>query len=281
MPTLELFDETLDINSTGNYELSVQMSSSGFAFAILDSIRNKYVMIRSTDPENNRYLTAGEIEDLILHDDFLTKKYKKVKVVMPSAKFTLVPAPLFDPAKKEEYFSFNLTRDDNDVIVSNRISDPDAYIVFSEPGTIYHLAEKFWPGVFPFHHTRPLFSQLSQGSRSVSGNYVHVHVEKDFFNIIIYTGGSLNFSNTFTYRNISDILYFVLNIFRVKGIGNDATIHFSGHTGKFDDISSGFAMYVRNIIFTEPSGNFTFSYVFNELELHRYINLFNLANCES
>ena len=65
MPTLELFDETLDINSTGNYELSVQMSSSGFAFAILDSIRNKYVMIRSTDPENNRYLTAGEIEDLI------------------------------------------------------------------------------------------------------------------------------------------------------------------------------------------------------------------------
>ena len=47
MPFLELFDETLDINSTENYELSVQVSPDGFPFCLLDTIRNKYVLLRS------------------------------------------------------------------------------------------------------------------------------------------------------------------------------------------------------------------------------------------
>ena len=45
--------------------------------------------------------------NLLRKDDFLTKHYKKINAIMPSPKFTLVPAPLFDPGKKDEYFTFN------------------------------------------------------------------------------------------------------------------------------------------------------------------------------
>ena len=41
MPFFELFDETLDINSTENYELSLEISPQGLTFSLLDSIRNK------------------------------------------------------------------------------------------------------------------------------------------------------------------------------------------------------------------------------------------------
>jgi hypothetical protein len=101
MPFLELFDETLDINSTANYELSLQMSPNGFAFTILDTIRNKYVLFRSTEPDENKYFTADSIDEIIRTDDFTNKKYKKVNIVIPSPKFTMVPSPLFDPARKE------------------------------------------------------------------------------------------------------------------------------------------------------------------------------------
>jgi hypothetical protein len=280
MPFLELFDETLDINSTENYELSVQISTDGFAFSILDTIRNKYVLLRSTDPDDNKYFNADTISEIISKDDFLTRKYKKVNVVIPTPKFTLVPAPLFDPGKKEEYFNFNLSRDDYDIIVANKIPDPDAYVVFSVPGSLYEIPGKFWPEIYPFHHTKPLFNQLSHNSRSASNFYVHVHVEKEFFNIIVFSQGTLKLSNTFNYRNISDILYYVLNIFKTMGISHDETVHFSGNTGKYDDIWSSFAMYIRNLKFAEPKGSFTFSYVFNDLELHRFINLFSVTNCE-
>jgi len=280
MPFLELFDETLDINSTEHYELSLQMSPDGFAFTILDTIRNKYVLLRATDPDENKYLAADKVSEIISKDDFLNRHYKKVNIVIPSSKFTLVPSPLFDPGKKEEYFRFNFISDDHEVILSNRINDPDAWILFSVPEAFYQIATATWPASHPFHHSRPLLNQASHAARNAGGRYVHIHVEREFFNIFIYDKSNLTFSNTFNYRNISDIMYYVLNVFRSMNISSEETIHFSGQTEMYDDLYSNFAIYIRSLMFTEPSGNFTWSYVFNDIELHRYINLFTATNCE-
>ena len=113
-----------------------------------------------------------------------------------------------------------------------------------------------------------------------TGYYIHIHVERDFFNLIIFDNNSLKLCNTFSYRNISDILYYVLNVFKNLDIKQEETIHFSGQTGKYDDLTSNFSIYVRHIMFAIPAGNFTFSYVFNDLDLHRYLNLVTLVNCE-
>jgi hypothetical protein len=281
MPFLELFDETLDINSTENYELSVQMSRDGFAFIILDTLRNKYVLLRSHDPDDDKYISADRITELINKDDFLTKSFKTVNVIIPSYKSTLIPSPLYDPGKKEEYFTLNHIREDNELILVNKIPDPDAYIVFSVLKSYNDVSADFYPGVHPNHHTRPLLSQMFHNSRSADGRYVHLHIEREFFNLFVFENNILKFSNAFNFRNISDILYFVLNVFKSLGISNDETVHFSGLTEKYDDIYSNFALYIKNIKFAGPSGNFTFSYVFNDIELHRFINLFTITNCVS
>jgi len=280
MPFLELFDETLDINSTENYELSIQVSPDGFSFCLLDTIRNKFVLIRSFEPEENKYFNAVKIKELLNKDDFLTRQYKKVNLVMPSPKFTLVPAPLFDPGKKDEYFTFNHITDKNSTIIANKLSDPDSFLVFSVSKSIYDLITSIYSGIYPYHHIKPLFNHISHSRKSVHGNYIHIHVERDFFNLIIFNYNILKFCNTFNYRNISDILYFVLNVFKNMDIKQEETIYFSGLTEKYDDLSSGFSMYIRNIKFAEPAGNFTFSYVFNDSELHRFLNLFSVVNCE-
>jgi hypothetical protein len=280
MPFLELFDETLDINSTENYELSIQVSPDGLSFCILDTIRNKYVLIRAFEPAVNKNFNSEDIKDLLEKDDFLTKRYKKVNVVMPSKKFTLVPTPLFDPAKKDEYFNFNHILEESDMIITNKITDPDVFLVFSVSRPLYDIIKSYYPGVHPNHHIKPMFDNISHERKRMNGNYIHIHIEREYFNLIIFRNNLLKFCNTFSYRNISDILYYVLNVFRKIDIVQDETIHFSGLTEKYDDISSNFSIYIRNIKFAEPTGNFTFSYVFNETELHRYLNLFSVVNCE-
>jgi hypothetical protein len=277
-PNIELFDETLDINSTENYELSVQVSPDGFSFCLLDTIRNKFVLIRSFQPEENKYFNADKINELLMKDDFLSKRYRKVNVVLPSRKFTLVPAPLFDPGKKDEYFDFNHNKEEGDLIISNKVTDPDAFIVFSVSKPINDVINSIYPGVHPFHHIKPLLDHISHSRKSVNGNYIHIHVEREFFNLIIFNNNILNFCNSFNYRNISDILYFVMNVFKSLDIKQEETINFSGLTEKYDDLSSNFSIYIRNIRFADPAGNFTFSYVFNDMELHRFLNLFNVVN---
>ena len=280
MPFLELFDETLDINSTENYELSVQVSPDGLSFCLLDSIRNKFVLVRSFGADENKYLSADKISELLCNDDFLTKRYKKINCIVPSSKFTLVPTPLYDPAKKDEYFSFNHILEEDNIVLADKTSDPDAFLVFSVSKPIIELINRFYPGVHPHHHIKLLLEHTSSIRKSVNGNYIHAHVERDFFNLIVFNNNILKFCNSFAYRNISDILYYVLNAFKNLGIKQEETIYFSGITEKYDDLSSSFSLYIRNIKFSEPSGNFTFSYVFNDTELHRFINLFNVVNCE-
>ncbi len=278
MPFLELFDETLDINSTENYELSIQAGPDGLSFCLFDSIRNKFIMIRSFGAEENKYFNADKISELLRNDDFLTRRYKKVKYIMPSSKFTLVPAPLYDPGKKVEYFTFNHNLEEDNIVLADKIKDPDAFLLFSVSKSISEVMNSFYPGVYPHHHLKILLDHTSLTRKSVIGNYIHVHVERDFFNLIVFSNNILKFCNSFAYRNISDILYYVLNTFKNLDIKQEETINFSGLTEKYDDLSSSFSLYIRNIKFAKPSGNFTFSYVFNDTELHRFINLFNVAN---
>jgi hypothetical protein len=280
MPFLELFDETLDINSTDNYELSVQVSPDGLSFCLLDAIRNKYVLIRAFEPEENKYFSADKIKELINKDDFLLKHYKKVRLIMPSARHTIVPAPLFDPGKKDEYFTFNHIKDEDSSIIFNKLSDPEAFLVFSVSKPFKDLMNSFYPGIHAFHYIKPLLSHISHVSKGRPDNYIHIHVEREFFNMIIFSNNTLKYCNSFNYRNISDILYFVLYVFRKLDMKQEETLYFSGLTEKYDDLSSNFAIYVRNIKFAEPAGSFTFSYVFNDTELHRFLNLFNVVNCE-
>jgi hypothetical protein len=279
MPFLELFDETLDINSTENYELSIQVSPDGLSFCLLDSIRNKFIMMRSFEAEENKFFNADKIGEFLHKDDFLTRRYKKVAYVMPSSKFTLVPAPLYDPGKKTEYFTFNHILHEDNIVLADKSNDPDAYLVYSVSRSIHELMNSTYPGVFPHHHIKLLIDYTSAARKSLNGKYIHIHVERDYFNLIVFNDNILRFCNSFVYRNISDILYFVLNTFKNLEIKQEETIYFSGLTEKYDDLSSSFSLYVRNIKFAEPGGNFTFSYVFNDTELHRFINLFNVVNC--
>ena len=280
MPFLELFDETLDINSTENYELSIQLCPEGLTYCLLDTIRNKFILIRSYEAEENKYFNDEKVNELLTKDDFLIRKYKKVNVVMPSPKFTLVPAPLFDPGKKDEYYSFNHANKDDNIIITNKLTDPDAFIVFSASKPLNGIINNYFPGVHPYHHLKPLLDQISYSRKSTNGNYIHIHVEREFFNLIIYNNNVLSFCNSFDYRNISDILYYVLNVFKKQDIKQDETVYFSGLTEKYDDLFSNISIYIRNIKFAGPSGNFTFSYVFNDTSLHRFFNLFSIVNCE-
>ena len=280
MPFLELFDETLDINSTENYELCLQAGSDSLSFCVLDTIRNKFLLIRSFEPENSKYLNAERVKEILNRDDFLLKKYKKVNLIMPSQKFTIVPATLYDPARKDEYFEFNHVLNEGSLILSNKLSDPDSFLLFPVPAPLSGVMDSFFPGVLPFHQVKPLLNHISHTRKSINGLYLHLHVDREFFILIVFDQNMMKFCNSYKYRNINDIMYFTLNVFRTLGISQEETVHLSGFTEKYDDLSSNLSLYIRSLKYAEPSGNFTFSYVFDDMTLHRYLNLFTVVNCE-
>ena len=279
MPNLELFDETLDINSTANYDLSLQVSHDGFSFCLLDSIRNKFVLLRTYDSDEDKKLKTEQIGDLIAKDDFLGRSFKSVKIIMPSVKCTLVPSSLFDPAHKDDYFLFNHLPDENNIILNNKISSRDTFIVFSVSHSLYDLVNDKFPGVTVMHHLKPLLINAPIKQTLHGDKYIQLHIEKDFFNLLVINEKKLIFCNTFSYRNVSDILYFVLYSFTKLGLNQEIPLFLSGQAEYYDELYTNMSEYIRSVRFAEPVGSSTYSYVFNEIGLQKFLNLFNSINC--
>lgn len=276
----ELFDETLDINSTANYKLSIQVNLDGFYFSVLDTLRNKYVLFRAYEPDNEGKLSSERIESIYREDDFLSRGYAAVNLSVPTLKSTVVPAQLYDPAGRDDYFLLNNQKEETEEICVNRLRYPDSFIVFSMNTELRSLLAGIFPGSDPVHHLKPLLYSLSTGKKSNAEHLLHLHVEKEFMNVVLLSDESIRLCNTFEYKNTSDLMYFLLYVVKKSDLPAGTPLSVSGATVRFDEIWSGLSDYIGNIRYAKPSGTNLFSYVFGEEILHRHLNLFSLDSCE-
>ncbi len=277
---MELFDETLDINATENYDLTLEISEDGVSLAVLDLLRGKYVMLRHyplLDPDEN---IIRSVEGIIEGDDFLQKHYRKVIALTPSPECTLVPSPLYDPALKDEYYRFNIPAPDGVNVFSNPLPFPGAVVLFAPTQGVAEVLAARWPGLTPWHHTRPLLHHSFTSCRSSEERYLHLHIEKSFITIIIIEKRNLIFCNNFRCTTPGDAAYYLFNVFDKTGVRNNETLHVSGIVEPYSETHISILNFTENVRFSAPSVRHSYSYVMNEIPMHRWLNLFTAASCE-
>ena len=275
----ELFDETLDINSTNNYEISIQLGLDGFSFSLLDKLRNRFVMFRDYRLNGNEKSLADELKTISDTDEFLTREYRRYRIVFSFEQSTLVPSALYDPAIKNEYFGLNHRLDNNYIVSNNKLSIPDAYLLFGVRKDIFDLSVSLFPDASLSHQVKPLLDSSFRHARGSGENFIRAHFDHGFFTLLIIRDKELRFFNTFRVRNDSDILYYMMNTFSRFSIDSEQPVYISGRIMKFDELYNNLLAYIKTIRFTVPEGDFSMSYIFDEMETHQYCNLFSIVNC--
>ncbi len=275
----ELFDETLDINSTNNYEISIQVNLNGFSFSLLDHLRNRFVMLREYSMNGREDDLVRQVNEIVNNDEFLGRSYRRYRIIFSFERNTIVPAGLYDPALKDHFFTLNHNLGDDFVVSNNKLTEPDAYLLFDVRSDLLDLTATLFPEATLSHQVRPLLSDSFMASGRISGRYVRVNIEDTYFNIVIIHGKDLEFFNTFRYRSSSDILYYLMNTFEQFSIGNDQTVWLSGNISRNDELYNNMSGYIKTLKFSRPEGPFSLSYIFDDLGVHRYSNLFSIVNC--
>ncbi len=277
---LELIDETLNINATDNYDLTLELSEEGVSFAVLDLLRDKYVMLRHYPHDDESVTTGRRFAEIIEADDFLMRRYRKVFIIAPSLNATLIPAAVYENGLREDYFRFNFSTADCGVIVSNSLPFPDAVVLFSPSREVTESIPARWREISPWHHTKPLLSHVSTVCRTNDGCYVHIHFEKDFVTVITAEKRNLTFCNSFATSSPQDGAYYLFSVMDRNGIRHDETIFVSGTVEPYGEAHIALLSFAHNVRFASPVIRQSFSYVMNEVHLHRWLNLFTAASCE-
>ena len=285
MRSLDLLDETLDIFLTTNYHLSIEASTDGFSFCILDTQKNKYIALKHFDFDKN--VSEDEYDDefkeILKTEELLNKNYKSVGVINNSSKSVLVPAPLFDKNNLKTYFTFNHYLNGAEIIDFNKLKNIDAFNIFTLPSGLAALLINKFPDIKFYHQSTPFIENflINYKNKVEQNKCVGVNIHKEFFDILVISPENLILYNTFSFRNEDDFIYFIMYIYEQLKLNPELSeIILSGDITEDSAYYQTIKKFIKNVKFDKLSDNFTYSYIFNEIPSHFFVNLLNLCICE-
>lgn len=282
MHEINLLDETFVKNQSHHYHMSIQTGLNGLSFSILDLQNLKYVGLRSYffDNVDNNNEIASSFANVFQRDDLIGLKYKSVSHIYVGDRSTLVPVNYFDEQQIKETYKLNFPDQGQHTVLYNTL-DPDIRNIFLYPDSLLKvLGEKFSLCKL-YHHSTAFLQNIIIESASFTRPRCFSYLYKGMMNIAIADNKRLLFFNTFIINNITEIVYYLLSIYEQFGmVPKHSDLFISSDTLEHDEIFANLNKYFMNLRFITPSKQFTYSYLFDELYLTRYANLFNLALCE-
>jgi len=285
MHNISLIDETLDKNLTANYNLSIQVSLDGFSFCIKDLIRNKYIVLKHIDFSDDEVSYASlfdKINECFNNEELLNKTYKSSQFCFVTQKSTLVPASLYQAENSNNIYNFSLELEKYEQINSDYLSSINSYNIYSINSDIYNLLKINHPNIKISHQASSFIEMLFANYKNkLKQKAIFINVNPLFFDVAIINQNDLLLYNTFKHKNEKDFIYFIMYIFEQLKLNpeNDEVI-LMGDILENSNYHNILKKYIRQVRFEKPTSDQIFSYTFNSIASHIFLNLFNLNKCE-
>jgi hypothetical protein len=282
MPDIDLIDRSLDLENTQIYHLSIQAELNGLSFCILDIKESKYIGLRNYVFGNIFSIEeyVNRLEEVFKEDGLLNIKYRSVSFIYLTQKSTLIPRSYFNKTDLKTYFKFNQSINELDEINYNYLSEINAYNVFAIPNYIANEAIKWLGRMKLFHQATPFIKSIFEKDGDREGDSVYVNINNKFIDIAVASKEQLYLYNTFQYQNETDLLYFVLYIYKQLNMDTQRNrLLISGEHSDNIRYYNALKKYIKSIVYLGPF-DYMFSAVLDQVDKHKFLNLFNLASCE-
>lgn len=276
----ELLDETLDLNRTESYHLSIQVCLDGFLFSVLDPSTSRYLGIKryQFDRVKDPGYQYDEIRAILDMDPFLQRTYEGVSCIFNDKRSTLLPAAIFEREQLKLYFEFNHLLNDLDELHYLNLNQIDAYLVFPVYSEIAALLMKRWLNTVFFQQAVPLIDSVMNAS-SEGIRLAGVNFNEDHFDIAVAENRKLLYHNNFSYRSDEDLLYFILFVFDKLALDQESCpLLISGEIDKFGERPQLLRKYFGKPVFQSPPSGLLYPASFHKLQEHTLFNLLSIYN---
>jgi hypothetical protein len=283
MHEINLLDETFVKNQSHHYNLSIQTGLNGLSFSILDFQNLKYVGLRNYffDNVDNPNEIAPSFTNVFQKEELLRLNYKSVSHIYVGGGSTLVPAKYFDEQQINDIYKLNFSVSGNHKVMYNALDSGNILNIFSYPETLLKVLNDHFPQCKLYHHSTPFLQNVITESAHLTRPRCYSYLYKGLMTIAIADNKQIIFYNTFIINSITDIVYYLLSVYEQFSMTpKHSDLFVSSDTDEHDEIFENLNKYFKNLRFIIPSKQFTYSYLFDELYLTRYANLFNVALCE-
>ncbi|MGB1104789.1 MAG: DUF3822 family protein [Crocinitomicaceae bacterium] len=225
--------------------LSMDLHTDAFRYAILDPAAKK--VIKSGHHEIPSF-SKDKIQPF-LDDPIFQYEFQNYSLAAGGSRNTLIPTDLFSHTAPKDVFKLNypLPHDNLDY---NRIPELGIVNIYELPLWIKSLFVIKFPRVKITHRSTVLLKGIFD--QPVFSPKIHLLVENDQFYYIITNRSKLIYYNRFDYKELSDIVYYLLFVLEQKELElKDFEIKVYGQSTTWDQ-KSAFEDLIKTTITLSP-----------------------------
>lgn len=238
------------INILTNQELSIQISLNGLSFCILETDTNSIIYLKHFTKEQKQtpFQVLDDLKLKLSTEKELQHEFRAIHVVYINELSTLVPKPLFNEDASADYLKFNSKILKTDFIAHDDILINDSVNVYVPFMNINNfLYDTYGPFAYK-HYSTILIEQILNKEKHAQNQKMHVHVNKNHFEIIVTNKGKLELYNTFDYTTKEDFIYYILFAAEQLSLNPETLIfEFIGRINDDDDLYKIAYKYIRHI----------------------------------
>lgn len=284
LPVIKKYDEALKKADLDHVELLLQISPQGLTFCLYNQQLNKFLSIESVEIDQNYKISeaANILKSYISENEYLGQSYQFIKIFLETNTSTLVPSPLFNQDELNSFRQFNFRFDNHEKIFHEKLPNLDAYLVYSFPEKLVNTISETFKNYKCFGHSGAFIESLIVLNKNQKNQTtLYVNVRKSFLDITIFSNQKLLFFNTFKYSTKEDFIYFVIFVMEQLQLNpEEVELVLMGMIERNSGLFETVTKYVRNVRFQTKIEKFNYSYIFNELSIHKYINFLLFELCE-
>jgi len=254
----QFIDRDFKPDSTKNNRLSIQLRLDGFSFAQTDSISNKVLRIEDYQVPlmlGEEALYQNEKVNLRLEDFFAETKmnqkdYKSVHLVIDNNYFTLIPSLLFKKEKARDYLAQIHQLPENFIVKTDSLSFMETENVYAIYAPLFYSLSDYFSSMKVRHASTVFIQRMTLQQKKQKGSTVFVEVGKGFMHIIAFDKDKLLFSNTFSFKEKEDFIYFILLVYKQLNFKPESVpLFFSGNIDRSSSLYAIAYQYIASLGF--------------------------------
>lgn len=268
--------QDFSINLSDRYDLSILIGMDRFFYAV--RLDNQVLALRTHHfPAHNYLQIKTAFEHVFQSDKLLKLNYRNTRIGLLTPIATLIPSDLYDTGQRRFYLEQNAILDKQHHVLNDALESVGAQHVYAFHSEIFECVQAQFP--------QAVFCNVLSGLITTHQRYgkpetVYANLTGEYLQIVVFNHKKLLFSNTFTHRSASDVLYFIMLV--IKQLDLDAEQNKLILSGEITTESSTYTtlqQYIKHIEFVNTPNLYTYKNI-NAPDYHRFFDVMKCCSVD-
>ena len=237
---------TLTAHNSEKYRMSIRISPGGLSFVGHIPLQPKSFFYRSVELDRSRPY-AHALQEVSSEHPFFSYSYKELSVVSTGDPYTLVPEAVFAEDRTQQLMAFTFSSPGEKALFQP-LKELEAVLLFGVDPEIHTLFLQLQPRATFVHGIAPLLLHWQKQSRTAYPKQLYAVLQEDRMDAACFDKGALRFVNGFRIDDRTDILYYLLYIWKQLDLNPiDDQLFLSAAPAFFPDIRDTLRNYLMQV----------------------------------